>query len=62
MCDNMDRPWGHCAKWNKSDRERQILYDLTYTWNQKNKQTHRISEQTGGCQRQGVGVEEVNGG
>ena len=19
---NMDRPWGHYAKWNKSDRER----------------------------------------
>ena len=56
MCDTMDRPWGHCAKWNKSDSERQMLYDLTYMWNQENKQTHRISEQTGGCQSQGVGV------
>ena len=24
---------GYYAKWNKSDRERQILYDLTYMWN-----------------------------
>ena len=23
----------HYAKWNKSDRERQILYDFTYMWN-----------------------------
>ena len=28
--DNLDGPWGHYAKWNESDRERQILYDLTY--------------------------------
>ena len=28
ICSNMDRPGGYCAKWNKSDRERQILYDL----------------------------------
>ena len=25
----------HYAKWNKQDIERQILYDLTYTWNLK---------------------------
>ena len=37
----MDKSWGHCAKWNKLDRERQILYDLTYMWNLKNKRTHR---------------------
>ena len=33
-CDNMNGPWGHYAKWNKSDRERQVLYDLTYMSNQ----------------------------
>ena len=27
--------WGHCAKWNKSSTERQILYDPTCMWNQK---------------------------
>ena len=38
ICKNMDGPWGHYAKWNKSDRERQILYysyDLTYMWKLK---------------------------
>ena len=33
----MNGPWGYYAKWNKSDRERQILYDFTYMWNLKNK-------------------------
>ena len=28
--DNIDWPCGHYVKWNKSDRERQILYDMTY--------------------------------
>ena len=31
ICD-VDGPRGHCAKWNKSDRERQIHYDLFYMW------------------------------
>jgi len=31
--DDMEGPWRHCAKWNKSDRERQILYDFTFMWN-----------------------------
>ena len=34
-CDNMDRYAGHYARWNNWDRERQIPYDLTYTWNLK---------------------------
>ena len=45
ICNNMDGPWGYCAKWNQSDRERQILYDLTYMWNlkkNKNKKTELI--------------------
>ena len=25
----------HYAKWNKSDRDRQIPYDITYMWNLK---------------------------
>lgn len=32
---NMDGPWGPCAKWAKSDKERQILYNITYMWNPK---------------------------
>ena len=35
----MDGPWGHYAKWNKSDREEQTLYDLTSRWNIKKKHT-----------------------
>ena len=30
---NMSRTWEHYAKWNKSERETQVLYDLTYMWN-----------------------------
>ena len=33
--DNMDRPSRYYAKWNKSDRERQILCNFTYMWNLK---------------------------
>ena len=28
ICSNMDE--GYYAKWNKSDQERQVLYDVTY--------------------------------
>ena len=34
----MDELGGHYAKRNKLHRERQILYDITYMWNQKIKQ------------------------
>ena len=37
ICKNMDGLGGYYAKWNKSHRERQILYDITYMWNLKNK-------------------------
>ena len=33
ICDNMNEPWGHYAKWGKSDKEKQILYNVTYMWN-----------------------------
>ena len=35
ICSNMDIPRDYHAKWSKSDRERQILYDITYMWNLK---------------------------
>ena len=38
--DNMDRPRGCYAKWNESERGRQIPYDFTYMWNLKNKRTN----------------------
>jgi hypothetical protein len=35
ICKNIDESRGHYAKWNKPDREGQILHDLTYMWNLK---------------------------
>ena len=31
----MDRPTDYHTKWSKTDRERQISYDITYMWNLK---------------------------
>ena len=36
ICSNMDGLGRHYAKGDKSDRERQILYNITYKWNIKN--------------------------
>ena len=35
ICSNMDATRDYHAKWSKSDRERQIPYDITYMWNLK---------------------------
>ena len=40
-CNNMDRPGGYYAKWNKSEREKQISYDFTNMWGKKTKQKNR---------------------
>ena len=40
ICDNMDGTWRHYAKWNKPNRERQILHGMTYM---DNKQTKKKS-------------------
>ena len=37
--DYMGESGGYYAKGDKSDRKRKILYDLTYMWNLKTKQT-----------------------
>ena len=59
ICRNMDTTRDSHTKWSKSERERQIPHDITYTWNLnmaqinlsvKQKQTHRYREQTCGCQ------------
>ena len=51
----MDEAGEYYAKWNKSDREQWIPYDLTCMWKlsrtkeqTKQKETHRYREQTGG--------------
>ena len=40
----MDGPREHHTKWSKSDRERQILYIITYMWNLKYKQTNEYNK------------------
>ena len=35
ICSNIDGPRDCHTKWSKSERERQILYDITYMWNLK---------------------------
>ena len=60
----MDAPGDYHTKWSKSDRERQISYDIAYMWNlkkmiqinlfAKHKQTHRLGKQTYGYQRRRV--------
>ena len=42
ICNNMDGLGRQYAKWNESDRERQILYGITYLWNIKNKTNEQI--------------------
>ena len=39
--DDTDESRGYQVKENKSDRERQILHDLTYKWNLKTKQINQ---------------------
>ena len=41
ICNSIDGPRGHYAKWNKSDRERQTPHDFTYIWNLKAKQMNK---------------------
>ena len=64
LSSNMDESRECHTEWNKSDREREISYDIPYMWNlkrndtnelqlKKQKQTHR--EGTYGCWGWGVG-------
>lgn len=29
ICNNMDGPWGHYAKWSKSEKDRYLMISLT---------------------------------
>ena len=66
ICSNMDGPGDYHTKWSKSEREREISYDITYMWNLKygtnepiylvcEKQIHRHREQACGFQGREVG-------
>ena len=64
ICSNMDGTRDSYTEWNKSERERQIPYDITYIWNLTystnetfhRKETQGLEEQTCGCQGGGEGV------
>ena len=62
ICANMDRLGENYAK---SERERQIVYDLTYMWNLKSKQTNKLMDprkQIGGYQRKSGELNEMGEG
>ena len=42
MCSNLDGPRDDHTKWSKSNRGRQILYDITYMWNLRNNTNESI--------------------
>ena len=46
ICDNMDRPRGHYAKWNKSDKDKYYMISLICTMESKkqNKWTNNKTE------------------
>ena len=62
ICSHMDGPRDSHAEWSKSERERQIPYDIIYIWNLiygtdepfHRKENHGHGKQTSGCQ-DGVG-------
>ena len=65
ICNNMVGSRGYYTKWNKSDREKQLPYDINYMWNVKNKtnektkwkQTHKYKEEINGCLPEGWRIE-----
>ena len=46
ICSDMDGPRDYHTGWSKSDRERQIPYDIAYMWNLKNNATNELIYQT----------------
>ena len=48
----MNGPRDYHAKWSKSERERQISYDITYMWNLKYDTNEPIYEQETDSQTQ----------
>ena len=39
---NKDESRGNYTEWNKSDKEKQLPYDINYMWNVKNKWTNKM--------------------
>ena len=62
ICNNMDGPWRHYAKWNESD-----IRMINTIWSRlhvesKRRRKHSYKEQIGDCQRQGVGGGQMGEG
>ena len=53
-------PWGHYAKWNKSEENNTIR---SHSEPESNKErTHSYKEEIDGCQRKGLGMGEIGKG
>ena len=52
ICSNMHEPRDGHTEWSKSDRERQIPWDITYVWNVKYDTNELIYEAETDSQRQ----------
>ena len=59
-CHLQEHEWTY-AKWKKSDRERQILYDLTYMWSLKKKEEEEEKEEKEVEEGEKEGEEEEEG-
>ena len=46
ICSNIDGPRVCHTEWSKSDREREILYDMPYMWNLKRSDTDELIYKT----------------
>ena len=44
ICSHVDGTRDYHTKWSKSEREKQILYDITYMWNLKYDTNELISK------------------
>ena len=51
ICSNMDGPRDCHAEWSKSEREKQVPYDITYMWNLKYNTNELIHETETDSQR-----------
>ena len=46
VCSNIDGPRDYHTKWNKSDREGQISYDISHKWKLEKKDTNELIYKT----------------
>ena len=62
ICSNTVGPRDYHTKWSKSDRERQMPYDITYMWNLKYDTNEPIYETETDSQRKDVWLPKVRRG